>query len=250
MARAKARGKTPKLKNPPVIEVLVEIRVEPTQPFSIIPGAFHERIKDRYGKLELLPLAQFGTENLPPHLVHTVSHRFRSEKGPYLVQVGPNVCTVNAVRPYAGFEHFQREVRRNFREYRLVSGFKKIARIGLRYINRIPVLPATRWSEIVNFEFKLANGQIKPKEAMLRSIVEEPKIGSMNLLVSTDRLSGKDAAPSILLDIDVYSTDMARITKNYFGWLSNAHQFAYQSFRQMVNPYYLRRLEKTDRNHG
>ena len=91
------------LKNPPIIEALIEIKWKiwekgepPIKPmhekFKFFPSRFFEKIRKSYPYVEVLP-----TSNIPDQLdIYLPRYRFRKEEGIYpLIQIGPGILTVN-----------------------------------------------------------------------------------------------------------------------------------------------------------
>ena len=61
---------------------------------------------------------------------------FRSDKSA-LVQVGPDLLTINHLKPYPSWEEFKPLILKNLEIYKDIAKPKGFKRIGLRYINKI-----------------------------------------------------------------------------------------------------------------
>ena len=105
-----------RLKHPPMIEALVEIKWELTERssagyydphYQLLLGSFYDKIKSRYPYHEPLP-----TSEVPDDVTgRMVKHRFRTAKNEWpLVQIGPGVITVNETGKYDTFEVFKPRV--------------------------------------------------------------------------------------------------------------------------------------------
>jgi len=134
-----------KYKNPPIVEALCEFQFLPNQPWDItIPGILYEKIKDEFpvkqqqvgfgvavkpGKagMVLKPEIEFG----PPRM------QFFSKDKISLVQVGPDLLTVNHLRPYSTWKKFKPLILKIFGEYIVIANPKGVRQIRLRYINKI-----------------------------------------------------------------------------------------------------------------
>src|SRR5579862_3806498 len=138
MKLSKSRQIIPKLKIPAVKEAVCELRCDIAKPYSILPGSMYNRLKDSFPEIEELPFANLTSAPLPDELKFMVAHRFVNKKKNFLVQVGPKVCTVNALEPYSGFEEFSENINMAFETYKEISEPTAVHRIGLRYINLIP----------------------------------------------------------------------------------------------------------------
>lgn len=110
------KTETPPLLNPPLIEVIFELRweiesqqmPEGTPPGAFVPmrdpaypmmyGRLYERLKKDFPFTEDLPSTQSHPETTP----YVPRHRMRKEKnGHPLVQVGPGIITVNQAKRYS-----------------------------------------------------------------------------------------------------------------------------------------------------
>lgn len=132
-------------KNPPIEEALVEFRMAPGQEWDLtIPGKLHEKVKDAYpGKPRQQKLLQASFQ-----AVQGQPAGFAVQEGigrvqlidaeaKKLLSLGPDVLSINVLRPYDGWEHFKPRVERALRSYVEVSGAERVSRIGVRYINRV-----------------------------------------------------------------------------------------------------------------
>lgn len=101
------------LKNPPLIEALVEINWELKEVtpmgkydpnYQFLLGVFHNNIKKDYPFYEKLPAS-----NIPDDVTGSVvKHRFRKDKDDWpLVQIGPGVITINETEKYDTFDSFK-----------------------------------------------------------------------------------------------------------------------------------------------
>ncbi len=92
------------LKNPPIIEAIFEIRwkvwekgkptIEPIdKKYKFFPGIFHEKIKNLFPYIEILP-----STRIPDEMdIYLPRYRFRKTQNGYpLVQIGPGILTVNS----------------------------------------------------------------------------------------------------------------------------------------------------------
>lgn len=102
------KTETPILLDPPLLEVIFELRWELEQnqqtgrfrdpSYPMMYGRLYERLKKDFPVVEDLPSVQAHPEATP----FTPRHRMRKEKEGYpLIQVGPGILTVNDVRGYS-----------------------------------------------------------------------------------------------------------------------------------------------------
>jgi uncharacterized protein (TIGR04255 family) len=106
--RKEKKTETPLLLNPPLIEVIFEVRWEiehdaqtgrmrdPSYPMMY--GRLYERLKKDFPITEDLPSVQAHPETTP----YVPRHRMRKEKNGYpLIQVGPGILTFNDIKGYS-----------------------------------------------------------------------------------------------------------------------------------------------------
>lgn len=134
--------------NPPVVEALAELFFEGSAWDVTAPGSFYEQVKDRFPKKA--QLEQIGLEvELGPGGANARMGAgggravFKSEDETRLVQVGANVLVVNQLRPYPHFEAWSGVLLEMLTVYRDVARPVSIARLGMRYINRIEIALAS-----------------------------------------------------------------------------------------------------------
>jgi len=145
----------PKLIKAPVKEAICEIRCDISKAYSLLPGGLYESIKNSFPTVAELPFANINGP-IPDELKFIAAHRFVSAKKDFIAQIGPKLCSVNALDPYAGFETFSSHITAVFEAYKRVAEPNKLHRIGLRYINLIPSATSKKIEDYVNVDFALA----------------------------------------------------------------------------------------------
>jgi uncharacterized protein (TIGR04255 family) len=135
-------------KKPPAVEALCEIYFSGSAWDDTVPGAFYERIKNdfpqkRQRKIQEAQVtlgpeqAVAGVRELPPWM------QFVSDEKQRMIQIARDLLVVNQLHPYPHFEEWEPDVYKCLRIYRELAQPEKIARVGLRYINRV-VIPEER----------------------------------------------------------------------------------------------------------
>lgn len=151
----------------PLVEALLEIRwklvsigpntfQDPVYKFLV--GRFYDRIRERFGHVETLPIAQVPDEIT----AYIVKQQFRVAKNGWpLVQLGPGIATLNFTSPYSWqtFEETSKFVFPKLADaYAGISSEGTdtkliVTRILLRYINAI----TTNWLETDALSFLESN---------------------------------------------------------------------------------------------
>ncbi len=183
-----------KYSRPPIIEAVCEFRLTADTPWdSTVAGRFYEKLESEFPHREqklVLEEAEFTRE---PHgfqqrMRATERVLFFSEDRRMLIQVGPRLLVVNALKPYPSWQGFKPKIQAAWNYLREVVAVKGIERIGLRYINEITLeanshgieeylafyphtgdrLPRRRVSFIVGAEFPYAEDRDRCR-VLLRS---------------------------------------------------------------------------------
>jgi len=136
-------------KNPPVVEALCELFFEPRDWDDTVPGTFYALIQDQFTIKEQVneseteinvgpgQAATVGVRALPPRM------RFFTPTRDRLIQLAPNLMVFNKLLPYTNFEDWVTTLEGALGHYRDVVPGAAIARVGVRYLNKITV-PGTR----------------------------------------------------------------------------------------------------------
>ena len=149
-------------KNPPIEEALVEFRFvqEQTQEWDLtIPGKLHQHpsIKNTYpGKPRQQRITQATLHPGQPATVHEeLRVQLVDQDAKRLISLGPGVLSINALRPYEGWERFRPRIGDALTAYADVAEAKDIVRIGVRYFNNIVIPSATKLMNISTY-FKIS----------------------------------------------------------------------------------------------
>jgi len=136
--------------NPPIEEAVCEFRFAPSSPWNLtVPGLLYEKIRDGYPgepKQQNLVPAEFQTgqqqlvtntaHNLKPFIIKLL---FQSHDAKKLVGVGPDLLSIHSLRPYEGWESFERRIDESFHSYIEVSKPAGVTYLAVRYINKIVI---------------------------------------------------------------------------------------------------------------
>ena len=230
---------------PPVIEALCEFRFKAGQPWDwTIPGLMWDRIRNDFPTKQsktLLGPEQPKLSEIPAALVPGVSElgqsvtrmAFLAEAGTPVVQVGPDLLSVNALRPYPGWETFLALTLRQLEVYRSVVQPEGLERVGLRYINRVD-LPG---AELNLGEF-LRTGPAVPPGVRgtltgFLSVADLAVEGSgLNLRFTlSSAKSDQPDGSSFIVDLDGSAAGLAAPPFQDVGaWLDQAHETMESAF--------------------
>jgi uncharacterized protein (TIGR04255 family) len=218
-------------KKPPIIEALCELRFQSSQPWDLtIPGLVYERIARQFPKKRHQNIIHFEVSKVEnktrQDIEGSVMIQFLNNEEKALVQLGPDLLTVNHLLPYPGWDIFKRLIAENVQKYCDVTKPSGLKRIGLRYINRI-VFP-----QAVNSEdyFRISPKVPEPIPQVFRGSLlsveiayEEIPAMILRLSFGTSPSRVQNEVPSIL-DLDIGSAE-ANIPKleELENWLEQAH---------------------------
>ena len=131
-------------RKPPVIEALCEIYFANSVWDDTVLGAFYERVKNTFPQKRQREIqeaevtmgpgeAKAGVRCLPPWM------QFVSEKGDRMIQLARDLLVVNQLRPYPHFEEWEPVVYSALTIYKELTQPRNVARLGLRYMNRVEI---------------------------------------------------------------------------------------------------------------
>ena len=136
----------PKLKNAPVAEAIIELRIRTPSP--VAPerfDVFRDRLKDRFPKAQPIRFfeSRFNLEE-GAEVKNDVSHsvigvRLDDADGKWVVQAKSDGFTVSRLSPYESWDGLTARVRELWPLYVEIFEPEAVIRLGVRYINLFPV---------------------------------------------------------------------------------------------------------------
>lgn len=245
-----------RLRNPPLVEALLEMRWrlsqrEPSTPpidpaYPIVVGLLYDKVKDRFSCVEELPQSRFPHEMLQ----FSMTHRFRIGPAEWpLVQIGPGIASVNYTTSYTWDEF--RTAACEFIDH-LTSAYKvavnrppDLEQVTLRYLNAIEfeAIPASVLSFLreqlrVGFDVPIpvaavSSGVVAPDILRLQIgyRLERPH-GVGILSVNTGR---RNKQLTLFWDMGVVSAgEDVPDFEDFPQWLSSAHEVAENWFFALI----------------
>jgi len=132
-----------KYKNPPIVEAIFEIKLsDDTNWDPTVPGLMYEKLKDEFPTLgkalaQEVKLNQDKDKLKNINIVPIERTLFFAENKKSFVQLAPRLLTVNVLKPYPGWESFQRLIKLAWNRLKDVVNINGIKYVKLRYINNI-----------------------------------------------------------------------------------------------------------------
>jgi uncharacterized protein (TIGR04255 family) len=203
---------TQKYKRPPITEAVIEIRFEtPVEPSTIDKAV--ARFRDRYPLTELqntLGLQLDGQRGSMQIEQKVTGVKLTSLDGTEVLMIGTSAFSASCLAPYPGWEAFYGRAEREWRDWKKVVGYRKIQRIGVRYINRIdvPSEPGAlvRIEDYLNFYPQAPSGLAFPMTQYAMQVVAPLGEDNCNVVLNST------SVPSPLLNHAsfVFDVDMSR----------------------------------------
>lgn len=221
-------------KNPPILEVIFEIRFQPVADYAIFVGgmAANNAIQNQYPLVEKLPGSDFPP--LSP-IEGVVRHKFLTNEKTDIFQTGQDVISVNSLN-YLGFKKFLNQIKLVINSANKFIDFTKLTkRIALRYINKFEnnddnnnIFSAlTIRNPFDDFD------SIKTTEIFLRRVKEEE-----NLFLTTNiqyPVVINDIQNNLVLDIEAFCLGSSLSELEILDWCINSHETISRNFQNLVS---------------
>lgn len=234
---------TPKLKNPPIIEVVCEFRFNLENPNdATLPGRLYALVQKDFPTIKnknlgsVLPIE--GKTNETELLVTPLAQFYNKEEN-LLLQVGHNMLTINCVKKYPTWERFKPIILENHEKYCDTAKPKSIKKISLRSINKIHI-GGEEISLKDYFVFYPASPQnIKEPLTSFNLHIETALQNKRDILVmkNTTVVPNKDKENHIafVLDLSYIMNKPGEIKLEQVGdWLETAHDELYNAFTASI----------------
>lgn len=129
-------------KNPPIEEAVCELRFNASEWDITWPGQLFNLTKDEYSgkprsQQQSIVSIEPGTGlTVKPELLKT---QLVSSDGKRLLGIAPGTFSIHELRPYSGWESFHKRILSSVQSLLKLADEISISRLGIRYINRIPI---------------------------------------------------------------------------------------------------------------
>lgn len=201
----------------PITEAIIDLRVIQNPELTVDAlRSVHDNDKALYPTAEPLNAAQ-SLLILGPNTTTSTAHQqhigfiFRRHDGLQIQQARLDGFSMSQLAPYPHWEEFRDETRRRWTVYQQVAKPVAIARVGVRYINRLDIPQASAdYRDYLNTGPKIAPGlpQHLPGYFM-QAMLPFEALGSMALVTETILQPANPTTTSIILDIDIFREGLA-----------------------------------------
>lgn len=196
------------LKNAPITEALIDVRVELPQEFD--PAVFeaaHSKLSAQFPNLQrrhkITAQIKVGTQTAPE--AHLDGIFLRSKDELTIAQFRRDGFTLNRLKPYGSFDELLPNALRLWDMYVNAVQSVKVVRLAVRYINHLQMPQGRPLGEILTLPPEPPPGPLKAMAGFLSRfnlIANDGKVRA-NLTQAVEATGDPDAR-SILLDVDVY----------------------------------------------
>jgi uncharacterized protein (TIGR04255 family) len=203
-------------KQPPITEAVIEIRFADPVPPAEMPKV-SETFKSTYPREEIvtdisvqLYFAHDRQNTTKAEAIEKRGHRRSSPDQTELLLLWPENFVVSQLAPYPGWDSFFARFERDWTLWKRVVSYRKISRIGVRYINRIDIPiegPVTHEEEFLNVYVRMPE-ELGPSMAWaVQSQLKLPEMGCKLTLNSSVVPSPLLEHMAFVLDQDVTKDD-------------------------------------------
>lgn len=222
-------AKRVRYRKPPLVEALCEFRFQETEtPSNIILGRLYEKIEEDFPTVETrrgIDVQAAEEESLSSTILMEETTRFIGKNGEQLIQVGSGLLVANQLELYEDYSSFRKFIKKTMDAYYEVAKPTGINYIGLRYINRLDILPGQSLEDIFHIGFNIpAKFQSFPDPYHLQ--MEFPYFGDRDrLIVTLSTASPQEDSPNAaMLDFEYILIKPDDIGNGLLEWMDEAHE--------------------------
>ncbi len=246
-----------KLAYSPLIEVLCEFRFARSGSWDwTIPGRLYDEIRGDFPERAQVDgvSVQFsvGPDSkipTPPSITSPERVQMKRADGSAMVQVGPHLLVINHLQPYSDWGAFRPMIVNAFERHAGIVGPTAVVRIGLRYINKIP-LPDSECplGEITTLDPSREGPLNRPLNGMYQRFeLKHDKPASILVLQTGTQFNDKERF--LVLDFDIGSLPNEVFVKptSLWSWLDDAHDRVGEAFLASIKPSLVEKWKRGER---
>lgn len=228
-----------KLKSPPLIEALCEFRFSAKEDWDwTVPGRLYDELKDEFPergqvqaievKLDVKQLSQgIGIDRV----------QMKRKDGSAMVQVGPHLLVVNHLLPYSDWNEFLRLIIKVLEKYTNLATHAPFERIGLRYINQIPIQNEEQYEigKHITLVPPIPKAIARPLAGFYQRYELKHDDPEGLLIHQTGIVKSQSGQLNIMLDLDFMASKVSHLDGSSIGdWLTKAHRQIEIAFAESV----------------
>jgi len=222
----------------PIEEAIIEIRFTPKMPHDAIFGVVYQSFKDRFTKVQNLPILQIPEpiRMQDPLLLYKAYYQLSNDN--FALNIGPKVLSLSNAKEYIGWAAFSEEIKRCIKEISKLEVIEKVSRSGIRYIN---FFEGDVFKKI-NLEIKLGQEQLKSDSVLVRSTLKAGKFIN-NFRISNNVKLAQKGIPKegSVIDIDTFLEGQIDI-QGFDALIEEAHTEEKKLFFSLLREDFLKQL--------
>ncbi|KYG70499.1 hypothetical protein AZI85_00705 [Bdellovibrio bacteriovorus] len=198
-----------KLKNPPIIEAIVDFIFENNfdpKSYTLMCN-YLKPLSERSERIQNYQIQVGAEENSVPQVkkAEGQGQRYFFESGKYVITIKDNGITFGRLKPYSSFVDFRNWIESNLRKLPLPSELK-VLRVGVRYINSFSVPSSSSYARDYLFNIPPSPPGLDefPIDFVSRISVPIPDLAAMSILTQTWNPASNPKESSVTIDIDVF----------------------------------------------
>lgn len=201
----------PILKNAPIIEALVDIRVKLNSSYNVEQlKLIHNEIRNDYPEIQKQQISQiiFGMddktkETLPINKIN--GYRFISENKKQILQTRVDGFTLSRLKPYKNWNDLKKEAKKLWTFFKKHTKPSVINRVAVRYINNLNIkMPINDFGDFLKAPPTIPDSLPQEVSSFLtRVVIQEPNIKANAIIIQSLEQIVTETAP-IILDIDAF----------------------------------------------
>lgn len=203
-----------RLEKDPIVEAVFEIRFVPDHPSAgdILPGLLFAKLKSRFPQLDRLPFASVPREVQlqDPQLRYTP--RLRLSGAEFVVMIGDQLLSVNALRPYAGWHAYRPVILEVLAIAKESTLIRNLERYSIKYMNllrREKTEDVSLSYRLVEFSGRLGRHTLTSGDAYVRCEISSHGYQSIVEFAATAEVNTmkKEVLRGAMLSIDTAHTE-------------------------------------------
>jgi len=235
-------------KKPPLVEALCEFQFEPSASWDlVIPGLIYEKVRSSFPNRRPSKILNFSVlaaaEAVQQQVQAADRIQFWSDDEKALIQLGPNILTVNHLQPYPSWAVFFPMIEHALNVYHEVAKPQRIARLSLRYINHIVFLnQPIELEDYFNF-YPFVGVDLPQTYGSFFVGAQFPFENNRDLLqLQISNLSVQP--PTMVLDLNYQlALQQGMPVNGVLDWVNNAHNYIEKTFEASITDHLRRMFE-------
>ncbi|MEM6960594.1 MAG: TIGR04255 family protein [Myxococcota bacterium] len=197
----------PHLSRAPIVEALLDIRVEPTVDSTSLE-ALKSQLGQTFPKVRPMQELRVGLASDETNVGRRSNgFEFRDSADHWAAQTRPNGFSISRINGYESWQELRDKARGLWNVYRTAASPKRVVRTAVRYVNRMDLeLPIGDLGHFFALEVRTpAALPASMSELLVRSVIPFESEGSSCIVTMlVQPVKPEDTSASVVLDIDVF----------------------------------------------